>query len=727
MTPYEEAARLLMTPLGPVAIGNTVGMLREAAFNGEFAAAKALAAVVGRQLRLKNWELLFGSDSPEELLTANEIPELARFYALGFVPRVLLLTPPLVTQGLHEGENVAAFRIFRQLTRHHSFLSDEALRAILVHLFITILSRESGSCRWSRALYAIMRDAKIVTGDTVNTNFEFGQDLIECVQDIHGLASLVFYLFELYRSDLADLNVGPAIGGNEDVEALRQIVLITMQQARDGGDAKREFDRSQDLPSGSRVIWSGRSIPGSDQLLFHISISASGGPIDFPSAATLAWICLQLAGQVFFNLTAAYSAAGIFHLAFLGNATPGESDLSDSADDLVTAEPGPTAEIPQWLDSLRASDRLVTREADLIARVFNPEIETVEYRSSPGDDVAEALFLSAASQAADMIAFPVDTQIRALDAVLKCANAVGLHVMLAGGISVASAADSIGVGLNRIGTLAGIVQAPDESNYFGATSAGVRGVLAELIDAGVNIDEPLAEDGSTLLMNAACRSPDFAAQLIAGGADVNRCNQSGESPLILAAAHGQEEVVRQLLAAGAAVDAADGVGRTSVASALTPEIAALLCVAGADPNASDHAGLTALIHAVSAGAPQLVTELLRQGADPDRTCEAGMTAMHYAMSLYGDERREQIVASLAAFDAKVDVRAGDGQTPAMMAATRGFADTVKQLAGLGANVSAAGALLRSKAGTASERDLLEAEPTVHPIPTAEGDGSARLS
>lgn len=698
-----------MAPLAREAAVNIRGMLRAAAFDGEFAAAAALAAVLARELRLDNWELLFSCDSPEDLLAASEIPGLARSYALGYFPAVLLTTPPPVggiffpgeERQMFPGRHTRAFRIFQLLVRRNSFLRDEALRVFLIYTLLTWVGKDMPTHEWGPVLYQIMRNAEVVPGKNMNTKFEIGREMIASASAAN---SFLFYFaltheFSHFVFNLNMFETHSAIGGGEDLDALVSVVTDAMRIARRGGDtATSATDLPQhNLPSGARMLCSSQRLPNSGGTLLHISVSMAGGPVDLMSAARLGWFWLWLAGLPPLEAATAYSPRGIFHLGFLlDDAALRKAKRRRSAKETATVKRELASEAAQWLDSQRTAGRLVSTQEEVGMVVVYGQVRPKSYATRPGS-VIETLFLSTAVPGMDLSATTPEHVARFLEVVLRCANADGLRSLSAGASApLADAVRKNGFGLARLGTLCGIARTPGEIGYLGATAAGVRALLPELPAAGADLDEPLDEDGSTLLLNAAHRSPEFVTPLLDGGADVNRANRMRETPLILACAYGRDEVVRQLLAAGSAVDAADADGRTPVIPALTGEVVRLLCAEGADLDASDHAGFTALINAVDAGQPELVEELLRQGADPDKPTEDGMTPLHHAAIVYDAERRRQFVALLAASGAELDERADDGQTPAEMAATAGLADTVDQLAALGADVTAAVTRLNAK-------------------------------
>ena len=146
-------------------------------------------------------------------------------------------------------------------------------------------------------------------------------------------------------------------------------------------------------------------------------------------------------------------------------------------------------------------------------------------------------------------------------------------------------------GLDQLGLNFAVIRDGDESKYYGATAEGALTIIGELHDAGFDINEPIYEDSSTLLIEAAGRSA---------------------------------ELVRFLLAHGA------------------------------DPGARDYSGRTALIERHAMGNVEAVEDLLRSGSDPDAATDLGRTPIHFAIDVWDADSRVRIVDALANAGAAID-------------------------------------------------------------------------
>ncbi len=139
----------------------------------------------------------------------------------------------------------------------------------------------------------------------------------------------------------------------------------------------------------------------------------------------------------------------------------------------------------------------------------------------------------------------------------------------------------------------------------------------------------------------------------------------------------------------------------------TPEIAALLLAAGADPDAIDAAGRTPLRHAAQGGQIDLVRILLEKGADTEKgngqtplfmavwsnhmevatlLAEKGATLNLYTAAALG--RSEKVREFLAADSAAAKSKLPEGDTPLTYAARGGHKEACAILLGAGADPSA---------------------------------------
>lgn len=118
------------------------------------------------------------------------------------------------------------------------------------------------------------------------------------------------------------------------------------------------------------------------------------------------------------------------------------------------------------------------------------------------------------------------------------------------------------------------------------------------------------------------------------------------------------------------------------------ERAAFLIGLGADPNFFDECFWTPLMLAAQFGNPGMVDLLIKNGADPLPKNFRGWDALMIALYNYSDGRFQKIVDSLIAHGADVDSRNGAGDTPLILAASRGLPDAIASLLAAGADHSA---------------------------------------
>ncbi|MCB1611425.1 MAG: ankyrin repeat domain-containing protein [Lysobacterales bacterium] len=175
---------------------------------------------------------------------------------------------------------------------------------------------------------------------------------------------------------------------------------------------------------------------------------------------------------------------------------------------------------------------------------------------------------------------------------------------------------------------------------------GLTACVRHLVEAGADVDAPLA-DGSTALALAARQGHiDVLAYLLDQGAQVNLANRAGVAALALAADQEDGSALALLLRSGANIDAASVRGWTAlhhaVASCRIGPVSQLLA-AGARVDARDRNGNTPLLLAAAACAPA-VAPLLDRGAEIDAVETQGMTALMVA----AQNRQTQTMALLLA-------------------------------------------------------------------------------
>jgi quinoprotein dehydrogenase-associated probable ABC transporter substrate-binding protein len=98
-----------------------------------------------------------------------------------------------------------------------------------------------------------------------------------------------------------------------------------------------------------------------------------------------------------------------------------------------------------------------------------------------------------------------------------------------------------------------------------AAQNGKNKAAAALLDAGADVNAPVAQGGySPLMLASISGSPELVKLLISHGANVNAANPGGVTALMIAAANDRANVVELLLSSGADVDARSEDGRTAL-------------------------------------------------------------------------------------------------------------------------------------------------------------------
>jgi ankyrin repeat protein len=104
---------------------------------------------------------------------------------------------------------------------------------------------------------------------------------------------------------------------------------------------------------------------------------------------------------------------------------------------------------------------------------------------------------------------------------------------------------------------------PDEAHLLRSASRGRGRQVAELLDAGVNMNVRDATGRSALYFAAACSHKELTNDLLSRGADKDAAaTATGWTPLHAASAGGHEETLQVLLGAGVPIDVRDAEGNT---------------------------------------------------------------------------------------------------------------------------------------------------------------------
>jgi ankyrin repeat protein len=226
-----------------------------------------------------------------------------------------------------------------------------------------------------------------------------------------------------------------------------------------------------------------------------------------------------------------------------------------------------------------------------------------------------------------------------------------------------------------------------------ARSGSMEG-LKLLLAHGANVNAVESRKGQNALMWAAAEGhSDVVDFLIRNGADVKAVSKGGFTPLVFAAQKGDAKSVSTLLAAGLDVNYKIPAGESVLQIAVTggkTRAAQVLLEKGADPNAFDPTINAPLHVAARAGNLEIVTMLLQKGAHPNvqtaKTSAFGRAGGGGFRAPAGEQtplllaaraNHEDVMRALVAGGADAKMKAQDGTTLLMAAASSGHIGPVK--------------------------------------------------
>ena len=240
-----------------------------------------------------------------------------------------------------------------------------------------------------------------------------------------------------------------------------------------------------------------------------------------------------------------------------------------------------------------------------------------------------------------------------------------------------------------------------------AAGAGNLDAVRQLVRHGADVNAAEPRGGQTALMWAAAEGhSDVVAGLVAMGANINAPSRTGFTPLVFATVKDDVAAMKTLLEAGADpnVGLRSGAKPIIVAMQYRHTAAALtLLEGGADINVRDRAGNTTLHLAAQAGDMTLVRALLAKHADPNaRTPKStvpmgarggggggrGVTAGEQTPLMTAARAdREDVMRALIAAGAEPTLKAQDGASVLMAAASGARLKTFKYAYEIDPNVS----------------------------------------
>jgi ankyrin repeat protein len=220
------------------------------------------------------------------------------------------------------------------------------------------------------------------------------------------------------------------------------------------------------------------------------------------------------------------------------------------------------------------------------------------------------------------------------------------------------------------------------------SAVGDRGWTPLMIAAGNGSRSVAEREVGFALPGWTDSSREIVRVLLEHGSDIHARNEDGDRALGLAAKSGHLEVVAALIDSGAEVNAGGAQGLTPLfpaAAGTRAEMVELLLTRGGDVNARSDDHSTPLMAAAAGGDTTVLERLLDEGADVNAADDNGRTALHLAVGL----GRLACVRSLLRASADVDATTNSGVSP-LMVAVRTQRDQIAQiLIDAGADVDAA--------------------------------------
>lgn len=200
-----------------------------------------------------------------------------------------------------------------------------------------------------------------------------------------------------------------------------------------------------------------------------------------------------------------------------------------------------------------------------------------------------------------------------------------------------------------------------------AVAVGDLHVLSELIERGIDLNNPDLEGVTPLMAAASAADKEMVELLLAGNANpLQKANDGTDAYSAAVNAGSGRQLVALLIAESAAIRAIETENTEALISALSR---------GAYSNIRNGAGWTPMMYAVARGDIDLVKTILKYGPDLNRTENDGWTALHFAAA----SGNVEIAKLLLANNADPFARNVDGKTAREVAQAENHPEVVDLL------------------------------------------------